>query len=506
MYYRVKFVDKDDDQSSLKHWKYIKRWKEKGEYRYLYPDDLTKNKSSAKLNNVEQKRVSVAVTKQQTKTNPYAVVNTKNELSVKKIQPQSVTAAAAKRKEIYTKAIDKAKNANTADTTKRIVSSKKENKSYTESKKQVDNESKNLVEKVAKWTSSALSDAIDKGKKFVENITKSDEEKFQEKIDEWNRQNKEADDNEENEKNNEDEEIKDEEKNKSIFDKAKDFVKNFINNFTNNNDTWDQIVKDNQTKKEEEYRQTQEKERTEIREPELDKILEEQKNLDPANNPLSSLNLKQSATTLDEDMALVNPNYDRTNPNTSQNCALCTIAYDLRRRGYDVEAAERVSDLSILDMAEIYGIDVLDITTGSELTRGYKTEAKEADLWDKFTSFILNSDKTSAEQENILSAYSDMLTEPTGTAQEWVRLFTSDVVGYGEGARGNLSVKWSSSDGRHSMIWEIENDKVVIRDSQTNETYNLIEVFERVSNFQYFRTDNATPTEDILKYVKNRKG
>ena len=41
---------------------------------------------------------------------------------------------------------------------------------------------------------------------------------------------------------------------------------------------------------------------------------------------------------LDKDLKNVNPGYKNFSDNTKNNCALCTTAVELRRRGYDVIA------------------------------------------------------------------------------------------------------------------------------------------------------------------------
>lgn len=74
-----------------------------------------------------------------------------------------------------------------------------------------------------------------------------------------------------------------------------------------------------------------------LRIPELYNLLKSLKK----DNPLPDLTLKTKATILDEDMAAINPSYYTNDiAHYDENCGACTIAYDLRRRGYDVAAVD----------------------------------------------------------------------------------------------------------------------------------------------------------------------
>lgn len=212
----------------------------------------------------------------------------------------------------------------------------------------------------------------------------------------------------------------------------------------------------------------QEKERTEVREPELKKQLEELMK----NNPLPTLPLKTKATTLDEDMATINESFDWNNPNTSMNCALCTTAYDLRRRGYDVEAMEQVSDLDILGINDLYEGDKV----GRLHSLGDIVENATGDPQSRKGSITID------------------------TAVQYLDKELSD---YGEGARGNLIFYWTQGSA-HSVVWEVENGEVMIRDCQLNKKWKISEYnhWGYVKNMYYIRTDNLTPSEKVLKYVK----
>ena len=200
---------------------------------------------------------------------------------------------------------------------------------------------------------------------------------------------------------------------------------------------------------EKKYKIEQDTERTQIREPELERQVEclTEKNIfgKYKNNPLPELPLKQNAMTLDEDMAVINENYDRSNPDTSKNCGLCTLAYDLRRRGYDVEAMEMATDMTVIDTAKCY-----------EPIRGEEQHYLES----IHTTGDIVENATGSRSLNGVDG--DKLGE----------YLEQELLGYGEGARGELGVYWTQGGG-HSVAWEVENNMVVIRDCQTNKKYNI---------------------------------
>ena len=224
-----------------------------------------------------------------------------------------------------------------------------------------------------------------------------------------------------------------------------------------------------------EYVEAQTKERNGIRTEELNKLLEKynepeewhEKLFNIRNNPLPELVLKQSATTLDDDMALVNPNYKTAKNSFDQNCGACSITYELRRRGYDVEVVSESEWLKAGGSMQ----DIADCFKGSEIIT-------LVDIKEKY---------------NV-----------AGTAGGLATYVTKDILSHGEGARGNLGLAWKSGGG-HSIAWEIENGKVVYRDCQTNEKIDFAEWAHSVDNINYIRTDNLEVTEECYQYVRNRR-
>lgn len=173
---------------------------------------------------------------------------------------------------------------------------------------------------------------------------------------------------------------------------------------------------------------------------------------------LSELNRKQNSTTLDADMAACNPKYSNGGV-YKNNCISCTLAYDLRRRGYDVESAP---------------IDTTSAVNGSlPVQLGfYKGE--------KLQTFEIQNNPDIA-----------------------VKQFTKNLLGYGDGSRGMLRIRWKNGDG-HAAVWEVDGNSVVIRDPQNNAMADLSDYVRRAKTFYYFRTDNLEPTKKVCRFVKNR--
>lgn len=190
------------------------------------------------------------------------------------------------------------------------------------------------------------------------------------------------------------------------------------------------------------------------------KIVDSNRSKSTERDKESGLLLKHSDMSKREDMFMVNPEYKNFDANTKNNCMLCTTAYDLRRRGYDV-SANKAS----------WGYDAEDAT------RWYKNaEVKEA-----------------AERTRFDEATTKKYLNDTVKALE----------SQGEGARGNLMVQWISGGG-HSIAYEVENGKVVLYDCQTNTVYkDPNKVLQNTWYAQYMRTDNLEVDFDYVREAVN---
>ena len=177
-----------------------------------------------------------------------------------------------------------------------------------------------------------------------------------------------------------------------------------------------------------------------------------------AEGMLHNLKRKTGIMTPNEDMAACNPKYSKGGI-YKNNCISCALAYDLRRRGYDVEAAS---------------IDTTSAVNGSlPVQLGfYKGE--------RLKMFEVPNDPDVAAKQ-----------------------FTKNLLGYGDGSRGMLRIRWKNGDG-HAAVWEVDGSSIVIRDPQNNTMVDLPDYVSRAKTFYYFRTDNLDPTEKVTRFVQNR--
>lgn len=184
------------------------------------------------------------------------------------------------------------------------------------------------------------------------------------------------------------------------------------------------------------------------------------------------LNLKTEEFTKDEDQAAINPDYDEDNYGTSMNCTYCTAAYDLRQRGYDVEAMEIV--------------ETDDPTTMNEVASWY-----EGAEWN-YGSLIVNDPSNAYDYMSSLS-------------DSEIDTIVDSLEEYEDGSYGHMMLWWSGGYGGHDVVWEVENGEVKFRDCQTNEVVDPKDYLELCYDCDYFRADNLELADEIERVVRNRR-
>lgn len=138
-----------------------------------------------------------------------------------------------------------------------------------------------------------------------------------------------------------------------------------------------------------------------------------------------------------------------------QNCANCTLAYDLRRRGYDVDASWNPNSTNIDSILEWYNLndnDVLGVDKGDQKIS--RSEAKQI-------------------EKQLKSMYP-------------------------EGSYGHMLLYWADGGG-HDVVWSIENGKTVIRDCQSNEVVNIEDYLTKCTAMDMFRADDKELTDKAYK-------
>lgn len=184
----------------------------------------------------------------------------------------------------------------------------------------------------------------------------------------------------------------------------------------------------------------------------------------------------------DEDQAEINEKYSPYNPSRSMNCMSCTTAYELRRRGYDVEATDDSDGATFWDAANWYKdpkwSHVNDDGSQSDFTKYIKgDEAKKQEKWAKEHYQSYNGNYTGNEIKHAIES-----NNPPNS-------------------RGNIMVYWKGGGG-HSMAYETDsNGKVTIRDCQTNKVVDVDQLATRVWDVNYMRTDNLELSKGVLETI-----
>ena len=178
----------------------------------------------------------------------------------------------------------------------------------------------------------------------------------------------------------------------------------------------------------------------------------------------TGLPLKNKEMTPKEDLKRVNPAYNinfstKNSEGTRNNCMLCTTAYDLRRRGFNVTATK--TDRGFFN---------------SEIQKWYP-KAKETKHVVPEGKAILSSDYTKQVLNNLSKE---------------------------QNSRGNLTLSWKNGGG-HSIAYEVNNGKVTLLDGQVNKIYNNPKDENyplnraSISSVRTFRLDNVEPNYEKMK-------
>lgn len=202
--------------------------------------------------------------------------------------------------------------------------------------------------------------------------------------------------------------------------------------------------------------------------------------------------IAHNTDTKEFDMANVNEEYSPFDDARSYNCAYCTTAYELRQRGYDVQAADFDDDTYYANAFGIYSWykngDMRYIYSGDNDKGISVSISKCANMSEDY--------KKSATERNTAILY-------TVTSSDDDAPYSADSIEKAlskeKNARGNFCVYWSMGGG-HSMVYETNaKGKVTIRDCQTNDTYTVQDIVDMgVSDVFYMRTDNLELSENIL--------
>lgn len=166
-----------------------------------------------------------------------------------------------------------------------------------------------------------------------------------------------------------------------------------------------------------------------------------------------------------EEARKVNPFYNKRDIDTTSNCGFCSMAFDLRKRGYDVIACEGHSGTTNLDESIFF--------PGSKRIFRHGDYAESACIP---TRPMNNKDISKV-----------------------IKSFSSE-----KGTRGIIAVSWGNVGGGHDMNYTVSDKGVLsLIDSQCGKVYtgaNLRVFLSTVASVDSIRTDNIEPNiEDLIK-------
>lgn len=175
-------------------------------------------------------------------------------------------------------------------------------------------------------------------------------------------------------------------------------------------------------------------------------------------------NLPKYNMRLSEEQQQLATNHDAPDYKREINCFECTMAYEMRRRGYNVQANEvpggrAIETLHAFDVKDSFNVKVSS-PKGSRL-----------------------SNRTLAEE-----AYSRI--EET-------------CLRYGDGARGMMAIYYAEPyDGGHALTWVVENGEFKVIDNQATgrDTYDTFLYCD--GNVDVYRLDNADVLPGVTDFVE----
>ena len=200
----------------------------------------------------------------------------------------------------------------------------------------------------------------------------------------------------------------------------------------------------------------------------------------------SGLPKKKKETTPEQDLKHVNPLHDNKTMAVNQNCVYCTVAYEMRRRGYDVNANLSEKPLPGFEMyKEMFPGSKQDILKTPTCTfLDPKSTASDLKLDRKKTKELntaCNKAMVGENREHAKTIISEMSKQPD--------------------SRGAMAIIWGVGGG-HMVAYEVKNGEFMIRDGQSGETYKGKELEDLLSLTiisTYSRLDNVKVDYEKIK-------
>lgn len=184
----------------------------------------------------------------------------------------------------------------------------------------------------------------------------------------------------------------------------------------------------------------------------------------------AALGNKKDPFSVGDALSLSNPNF--SSPGYSDNCTRCVVAYELRRRGYDVTALPTYGGDKWQDVS-INGIAFADRWKGA--FRRSRTDR-------------VGSGSASKTLDNI----------------------KQHMQKYGSGSRAVINIHYADTDINHVFNVENAGGRILFLDAQSGQRYNqksMLNLLRRTSgqNTSLTRTDNLRISNRARDFIKTQK-
>jgi hypothetical protein len=192
----------------------------------------------------------------------------------------------------------------------------------------------------------------------------------------------------------------------------------------------------------------------------------------------------------------INPDYGAIG--TKMNCRRATFSYEMRRRGYDVQATRTTNAngqnvMGLLNATspgkKIQGTGVFNVVSNIAKDEGRSRKGQSTPVKDLSKNFAAGGRNKIELPSGVKSIFDTLGKQP-------------------DGSRGEIGVMWEMGGG-HSMAYEIVKGKPVIFDAQSGKAFTNSEKFldmPRVASAGFTRLDNIDLNHDyLMRWMSNAK-
>ena len=199
---------------------------------------------------------------------------------------------------------------------------------------------------------------------------------------------------------------------------------------------------------------------------------------------MSEFDLIKTPETEEQSMAEVNKNFHKSmtdsgidlEPGWSTNCYDCSLTWEARRRGYDVEAQYDPNGGTDEEISSFYeGVESYQNSDGT-----INTDSG----WDLDVAL----EQKARNGKETMQEAADMLNDK-----------------YEDGARGCLDIYWEGGGG-HNVAWEKKDGEIYIHDAQNNTTEKMADYskaeYVAPNQVAALRTDDKALTKTAASYLE----